>query len=137
MSPRARPPERWPWPGDSPLQRRERIAQGYRDALRRADPSTAQLLDDRCRAWGQAWVLADRAPLPDDQLLDTAEVAQHRGVEPRTVDQWRHRDGLAATETPDGVRYRAGDVADFLRSRRAGRLTDTPVTQRTGSVRNE
>lgn len=125
MSPRRRPPEEWPWPTDSPLQRRERIAQAYRDALHRAAPEMAELLDGRCTAWGQTWVLGTRQQLPEDELLTTAQVAELWNVAPRSVDQWRHRDGLPFTETADGVRIRYGDAVAFHQARRAARRPST------------
>lgn len=144
MSPRRRPAERWPWPEDTGLERREKIARSYRDALRQVAPEDAERLDAMAAAVGQTWVLTTRRQLPDDELLDTAAVAEHFDVDVRIVDQWRYRDGLSAQHTPDGVRYRYADVVQFLADRRRARRTrvprlagDTPPgTHRDGPMRN-
>lgn len=118
MSPRRRVPDPWPWPEDTPIVRRERVAWGYREALSKTDPHLARQIDQRCAEWGQTWILGDRQRLDDDALLTTDEVADHFDVRPRTVDQWHHRDGLPAVHTPDGIRYRYGAVLGFYRDRR-------------------
>ena len=140
MSPRRQRVDRWPWPEDTPIRRREKVAHGYRDELHKADPDRARLLDERLAAWGQTWILGNRRQLPEDDLLTTEQVADHWDVAPRTVDQWHHRDGLRATRTRDGIRYRVADVIVFLQRRQSRRRRrqprqDTPPDGASGSPR--
>lgn len=136
MSPRRRPADRWPYPGDNPLRRRERIAHAYREALQRVlsevrrcphgcVPRTLRhldvVLDRRSIEWGQRWVITDRRRLDDHELLTTEEVADHFDVSVRTVEQWHHRDGLSRRETVDGIRYVYGEIVEFRRRQNEAR----------------
>lgn len=107
----------WPWPGDSPLDRRSRVARTYREALAEADPARCAQLDAAARRLGQGWVLPSVLDHQTDDLLTAPEVAEMCNVQPATVRQWRRR-GLPAVRTPDGLRYRVADVLDYHAQRR-------------------
>ena len=107
----------WPWPGDSPLDRARRVARTYRDALERVDPELCQQLDKRARELGQTWVQPRPLAHDHDDLLTAREVADMCDVMPNTVRQWKRR-GLPTVDTPDGERYRVGDVLNYHAQRR-------------------
>lgn len=120
MSPRRRPHDPWPWPQDSIVDRARRVAASYRHALADHAPTVCEQLDEQSRRLGQGWVLP--APVyEDNDLLDTDLAADYLHVQPRTVDEY-HRRGLRATSTVDGVRYRVGDLKEFVRDRRKRRI---------------
>lgn len=93
----------------------------YRDMLAKQDPELCAQLDDRAAALGQGWVRPQLAEIDMDALLTAEGVADFCFVEPRTVVQWRAR-GLRVTETPDGLRYRVGDVLDYHANLRKARI---------------
>lgn len=123
MTPRSGPPA-WPWPADTPLDRARRVAQSYRDALRQADPDTADAIDRWAAAHGQRWVLGATWDFDDDRLLTLDEVADIAFVAVTTVYRW-HQRGLPYTSTVDGLRVRAGDLVRWQRDRRLARLRNT------------
>src|SRR6266571_1876209 len=107
----------WPWPGDSPLDRARRVARSYRDALRHADPALCARLDHHSRALGQHWIVPRPLDHEPDDLLDAHAVADMCDVQINTVRVWHSR-GLRAITTPDGQRFRVGDVLDYHQQRR-------------------
>lgn len=122
MSPRRKPPDPWPWRADTPVERARRVAHGYREELARLAPDLCRRIDERCVRLGQSWVLPKVVAYHEDDLLTTDEVADVMGVQPGTVDQWRHR-GMRDVSTPDGRRYLLRDVREYhaeKRRRRAG-----------------
>lgn len=118
--PRKRLTDPWPWPADSPIDRRERLARIYREALLRVDPDECYRLDADAARVGATWIAPKRAIYePDDQL--TAELlADDQRVQPRTIDAWV-ADGMRVIHSRDGSRYRYGDVLDYLADRRRRR----------------
>lgn len=120
--------ERWPWPGDTPLDRARRIARSYRDALHVADHHTCAYLDQRARDLGQGWIVPKPLGWDRDDLLTQDEVADMCDVRLATVRQWRHR-GMPTVDTADGLRYRVADVLDYhaQRRRRRAEKHDTPT----------
>lgn len=114
----------WPWPADTPLDRARRVAEFYRDALRRSDLDAADAIDEWAAARGQGWVVGARWTYDEDELLTLDEVADYTHVQVATVYRW-HQRGLPYTPTVDGVRVRAGDLVRWQRDRRRARLGDT------------
>lgn len=117
-------PPAWPWPADTPLDRARRVAQFYRDALRRADIDAADTIDEWAAARGQGWVVGSTWVYDEEELLTLDEVADLAHVQVTTVYHW-HQRGLPYTSTVDGVRVRAGDLVRWQRDRRRARLGDT------------
>lgn len=116
-------PDPWPWPGDSPLDRRSRVARTYRDALAEVAPERCAELDETARRFGQGWILPSLLTYQPEELLTAQEVAEMCNVQPDTVRQWRKR-GLRTVGTPDGARYLVADVLEYhaqIRYRRARR----------------
>lgn len=120
MSPRRRPEESWPWPTDTGLERARRVAHAYRSALHAHAESVCRELDERMRTFGQTWVLPSPVTRTDEELLTTDEAADYLVVRPRTVDAYRRR-GLPSVTTPDGPRYRVGDLRAWQAARRRAR----------------
>jgi hypothetical protein len=110
----------WPWHADTPLERARRVVQMYRHALHDAAPAAAREADDRMERLGQTWAVPVVMHYDDDDLLTAALAADLMHVTVRTVYTWR-RHGLTVTATPDGPRYRAGDLAAFDTARRRNR----------------
>lgn len=128
--------------GDSPVERTRRVALSYRrlaeqltECLAEYVPATHPVLgvvanldcywqDDQ--QGNQLWVVPQLAPPGEDDLLTTAEVAAHAYVSPAAVRMWNSRakqglDGVRAIDTPDGPRFRWGDVLEYKKRRRARR----------------
>ena len=65
--------------------------------------------------------LADAGP----SLLDTKAVAQHLGVKPNTLAQWRIKgDGPIFVYVGRSVRYRPEDVESWIAQRRCQSTSD-------------
>ena len=109
----------WPWRGDSPVERRARVARSYRDALEEVDSDGCAKLDAAMLRLGQRWVLPTVAVYVDDDLLTASLVADFAHVTLKAVYGWRARetDPLPSVTTPDGIRFRFADVRDWLRHR--------------------
>lgn len=99
----------WPWPTESPLKRRERVALSYRAALQRIAPVICVELDAQMVTYGMRWVVPQVVTYGPDDLLTADLVADYATVALKTVYAWRAR-GLASTTTPDGIRFRFDDV---------------------------
>ncbi len=122
--PRRKTVDRWPWPQESVLDRREHLARIYRAALERVAPNECYAIDADADRFGQRWILPTTAVHDPNDLLTTELVADAENVTPRTVDLWVSR-GLKVTSTPDGNRYRYGDVLAYRASRRQRRAVVT------------
>lgn len=120
MSPRKRLADKWPWPNESPTERREHLARIYRDKLMEVAPEECLRLDADAVRCGQTWITPRKAIYKQDDLLTAELVADDQHVQPRTVDAWV-ADGMRVLHTPDGSRYRYGDVLDYLAGRRRRR----------------
>ena len=109
----------WPWPGDSPVERRARVARSYRDAYEAVDPDGCAKLDAAMLRLGQRWVLPTVAVYVDDDLLTAGLVADWAHVTLKAVYGWRARetDPLPSVTTPDGIRFRFADVRAWLGNR--------------------
>lgn len=106
--------EPWPWPEDSPLDRRARIAHIYRDRLADEVPDACAQLDQLMEMCGQTWILGtDIEPDPED-FLTVREIAGICDTSEEAVRQWIHRWPLTRTGTSRDGRavYRWGDVLD-------------------------
>jgi excisionase family DNA binding protein len=95
----------WPWPGDTPTARRERIALSYRSALHKVAPELCNQLDEQMIEYGQRWVMPQVVPYQDDDLLTADQVADYLGVTVKTVYVYRHNRGLPSVVTADGIRF--------------------------------
>lgn len=124
MSPRKRPPDPWPWPGDSVLDRARRVAREYRDALAATDPQRCAALDQRVVELGQPWIVPQPVTVGPDDLLTAEQLADYAQVGVRTINEWRRR-GLEAVDTVDGPRYRPRDLIAWDTRRRERRTGAT------------
>jgi hypothetical protein len=113
--------EPWPYPGDSPLNQRERIARSYRQELEKVAPAQCAALDSRCLELGHGWIAPQQLIYRPDDQLTAQQVAEMCGVKLATVRQWRKR-GLRTLTTVDGMRYRVADVMDYHAVRRRRRV---------------
>lgn len=62
----------------------------------------------------------------DDRLLTEVQTAQLLGISPRTLQKWRYEGGHtpAFHKVGRAVRYRLGDVKEWLRERRRRSSSD-------------
>lgn len=120
MSPRKVEGSPWPWPADTPLDRARRVAQAYRHALNAAADEACAQLDKQMITLRQTWVVPSANVYEPDDLLTAELAADAANVEPRTIYAWRSS-GLKVTSTPDGPRYRFGDLQEFRAERRRKR----------------
>jgi hypothetical protein len=98
----------WRWPADTPLRRRERVAQSYRAALAIHAPAVCAAIDAEMVDMGQTWVVPTVVTYTDDDLLTAELVKDYAHVSLKTVYQW-HTQGLGI-KTRDGIRFRFADV---------------------------
>lgn len=113
-------PGAWPWPADTTLDRRSRVAQAYRQALEKAAPEECARLDAQMAAVGQMWVLPSVSAHEPMDLLTAELAAEEMHIARRTIYAWREK-GLPVVETPDGPRYRVADLHEFLAAQRRRR----------------
>lgn len=125
--------KKWPFAGDTQLQRARRWALAYRQQLRRADPQACDMLDNLARSYGDSWVCGRLVTVDDEALLTTAEAAEFAEVTVETIRKWRTR----GVRTPSGGRmylavkglnergwpvFRAGDIRVMANMARQSRL---------------
>jgi hypothetical protein len=108
----------WPW-RDSPLQRRERVAQTYRAALERVAPDVCAELDAQMLTYGQRWLIPTVLIYGPDDLLSVELAADFAGVAIKTAYVWITR-GLPHVRTPDGIRVRFYDLQKWVGGDRSG-----------------
>ena len=112
----------WPWPADTPTDRARRVARSYRDALYGLDPQLCGRMDAQCAHLGQGWIVPSVLTVQPDDLLTRWQAADYCSVRVNTITKWKAR-GLAVTETPDGDRYRVGDLIEYQAELRRKRIT--------------
>lgn len=119
----------WPWPGDTELEKRERIAREYRDELHRVAPNRCALLDAAARRLGQRWITPQPMPYAMTDWITIAEAADLVGRTSRTVRYWaagEHPKLPTITDDKGIKRVLVQDLVDLeadLRQRRAERAT--------------
>lgn len=110
---------RWPFPGDSPLDRARRVAASYREAARSAGVEVERL-DAHFARLGESWA-GGVVAVADDELLTAAEVEDRLSIPAPRVRQWRAR-GMLEPAAASPTRYRVGDVRQLeaaMRTRRS------------------
>lgn len=113
---------KWPFPGDSALDRSRRIARSYRTELYAVDPDRCIELDNKARLLGEGWVAPEQAVFTVDDMLTAPQIAEILGVQPATVRQWGARHLVKRHTTLDGrTVYRLGDVIDYQADQRRRR----------------
>lgn len=119
----------WPWPGDTELEKRERVARDYRNELNRIAPDVCARMDAAAHRLGQHWITP--APITYDlgDWITIKEAATMVGRTPRAVRYWTagEHPRLTTITDDDGIkRVRVRDLIDLeadLRRRRANRAT--------------
>jgi hypothetical protein len=114
---------RWPWPGDSTLDRSRRVAWTYREALLAVDPAACTRIDLWARQNGQGWVLPEDLEYGLDALLTVKEAALYANVQERTIHTWHQRGLPWASERGEPVRVRLLDLVSYEADRRRARAT--------------
>lgn len=117
---------RWPWPGDTPLDRARRVAASYREALYRHFPDDAMDLDEKFVEWGEIWVAPQMSDVDLEEWVTVDVAAQHVGLTAKAVYAWIYKDAITAKKGRDRrIRVKLGDVLEVgrdLRRRRVGRV---------------
>lgn len=111
---------RWPFPGDSPLDRARRVAASYREAARSAGVEVERL-DAHFVRLGESWVSGVEVTV-DDDVLTAAELEQALGIPASRVWQWKARGMLEPVATGPS-RYRVADVRELEAAMRRKRAT--------------
>lgn len=95
---------RWPWAGDTELQKARRLANSALTMLAKVDPESAELLVDQAHLYGESWLGPGLVINSLEDALTTVEAAQLLHVKPGTIRKW------ACTEHPDPVKAAAGEM---------------------------
>lgn len=103
----------WPWPGESAVKRRERVAQSYRAVLERLAPAQCAELDAQMLTYGQGWVVPRVLAYGPDDLLSVELAADYASCAVKTAYVWIAR-GLPHVRTPDGIRVRFSDLQKWV-----------------------
>jgi hypothetical protein len=85
------PAPRWPFPGDTQLQRARRYAIAYRTHLHTANPELCAALDEAAVSYGDTWLVEQAVNVTPDQTVNTVDAAELAGVQPGTIHKWRRR----------------------------------------------
>lgn len=107
--------DRWPWPGDTALDRARRVANSL----------LAQLAEDEREVWaarahaiGETWLGATLLRWTADDIVTTAQAGELVHRDASTIRKW-HSDGHLRAVARG--RYRVGDVLDCSAERRRAR----------------
>lgn len=114
----------WPWPGDSELEKRERIARDYRNALHALDPAYCAQLDNAYRRLGQRWITPELATIDLTAVVPAWHLAEIIGVKPHVIYQWAHRGHITPLGPKGRPVYLVREAIDYhaeLRERRIKR----------------
>lgn len=109
---------RWPYPGDSPVDRSRQVAIQYRAALERVDPVACHAIDQAATWAGESWVAPGYAIEIEDDQVTVVRAAELVGMSVRWVYKWAEEHRVAV----DPVRVRLADVraaVAYDRGRRA------------------
>jgi hypothetical protein len=124
--------EPWPWLGDSREDKARRVADSYRDLVRRIaqgqcdDPAgECHRLDQTWIARGIDWLNPNRdKPLDPDEWMTAPDLAALIGRPRKDIYNWARLGHIQQRCGPDGApEYLAGSVVQYharLRHRRAG-----------------
>lgn len=107
----------WPWPQDTALMKARRVAASYRAVLEDVAPDTCHQLDERMIEMGINWIVPQTVTWSDDDWLSAEQVADYAGVNLATAYEWRSR-GLRSIKTNEGIRFRFGDLRQWLAGNR-------------------
>lgn len=79
---------KWPWPGESPLDRARRIAISYRTHLHAKAPQVCAELDRAAVAVGEGWIAPHLVAHEPTDPLTTSQAAEMAGVSVWLVRRW-------------------------------------------------
>lgn len=114
---------RWPWPGDTPLDRARRVALSYRHALQGLDGDMCGDIDQQMENWGELWAVP-RVELVDlDEWVTIDVAAQHVGLTAKAVYNWVYSKDLASKMGNDKrLRVNLGEALEMNRNLRNKRI---------------
>jgi len=109
---------KWPWPGDTPLERARRIANSLLALM--PDPDERAGYIAIARRFGETW-LGESLVLHDDTaIVTTAEAADIAYVRPGTIRRWHSEGALSAVSRGRYVVAAVRECAEAKRRLRAG-----------------
>lgn len=114
----------WPWPGDSELEKRERIARDYRNALHAIDPEYCEQIDHAYRRLGHPWITPQLSTLDLNNVVPAWQLADLLGVKPDVIYQWARRGHITPLGPKGRPVYLVRQAVDYqaeLRKRRIAR----------------
>lgn len=119
-SPRAEVVNRWPFPGDLPVDRARLVALQYRELLWKLDPVTCAVVDEAAVLAGESWVLREWAIETEDDYVSVARAAELVGRSTRWVYAWARENHTAVRRRPTLVQLgMVRAAAAHARARRA------------------
>lgn len=95
---------KWPWPGDTDLQKARRLANSTLTMLVKVDPEGAELLMAQAHLYELTWFGPTPVINDPEDAVTTLEAAQLMHVKPQTIRLW------ACTPHPDPERAAAGET---------------------------
>jgi hypothetical protein len=113
----------WPWLGDSELEKRERIARDYRNALHAIDPHYCSELDRAYQRLGHRWINPQVAILDLEAHVPAGQLAELIGVKIDVIYQWAHRGHITKyrNDRAETV-YLVGEAVDYHAELRKNRI---------------
>jgi len=79
---------KWPYAGDSEVERARKIALMYRQHLRAQSPTICDQLDRAAVEYGEAWAAPHVLRHEPDDAITTAQAAELVGVTPEMIRHW-------------------------------------------------
>lgn len=114
----------WPFPGDSELDKRSRIARDYRNELHRFAPEHCERMDKAARDLGQGWVAPELVRFDLNDWITVRQAADYLIVSESTIRKWIKQEPpkLDVIVGADGVqRVRVGQLMEVQRDQRERR----------------
>lgn len=79
---------KWPYPGDSEVERARKIALMYRQHLHTKAPDVCEQLDQVALGYGERWAAPHVLPYEPEDAITTGEAAELVGVSPEMIRHW-------------------------------------------------
>jgi len=113
----------WPWPGDTDLEKRERIARDYRNELFRIAPAVCAGMDAAAHRLGQHWITPEQVTFDLEAHVDAATLAEYVGLSIDAIYQWASRGHITRYHDHRGrTVYLVKEAVDYQADLRTKRI---------------